>query len=117
MFQPPEDQEWFIPLDETNDHQSESHDGFISQPATALVAKHVESSEMLPYLSPTSLFAEEEERVQSRAVSNWGEYDKRSSTRQEVLQRWQEQESESNSNPNYIAPVVSIHSKAIAEGS
>ena len=116
MFRPPEDQEWFIPLDETNAHQSESHDVSTPQPAIALVDKHIESSEMLPYLSPTSLFADEGEMVQKRAAINWGEYDKGSSTRQEVLQRWQEQESESSSNPNYITPVVPTHSKATTEG-
>ena len=70
---------------------------------------------MLPYLCPTSLFAEEEEKVQGRAASNWGGYDNGSTTRQELLQRWQEQESESNSNQNYKAPVAPTHRKTTTE--
>ena len=48
---------------------------------------------MLPYLSPTSLFAEEEEAVRRRADSNWGRHDI-ASNRRESLQRWQESKDE-----------------------
>ena len=89
MFQPPEDREWFIPFNETDAHQLEIHDVSTPQSAVVIIDRQIESNEMLPYLSPTSLFAEEEERVQRRAASNWGGYDKVFSTRQELLQRWQ----------------------------
>ena len=64
---------------------------------------------MLPYLSPTSLFRDEEEGVRTRAASNWGGYDDGSSSRQELLQRWQETVSENNSNHNSVAVVASTN--------
>ena len=106
MFRPPDNQDWFIPLNESDVPQSETHDVSTPRSTAATIDSQFNPNDMLPYLSPTSLFADEEERVRTRAVSNWGEYDNGSSTRQELLQRWQEQESESNSNQNSMAGVA-----------
>ena len=65
--------------------------------------------DMLPYLSPTSLFREEEERIRARTASNWGEYTDGSLSRQELLQRWQEPVSEDNSNQNSRVAIASTN--------
>ena len=49
----------------------------------------LDTDRILPYLSPTSLFAEEEEAVKRRTSSNWVEYNNTSS-RRESLRQWQE---------------------------
>ena len=43
---------------------------------------------MLPYLSPSSLFAEEEKAVQRRMASNWGGYHD-TMTNHDSLKQWQ----------------------------
>ena len=83
--------------------------------AVATIETQFDTDNTLPYLSPTSLFADEEEGVKERAASNWGGYDNGSSTRQESLQRWQEKESEGNSNQKFIAPVAPTSRESIVE--
>ena len=109
MFWPPEGQEWFMSIIEPDTPQMEVNDSRISPvPATA-VEYQFDEENMLPYLSPTSLFRDEEERVRARTASNWGGYSDDSLSRQELLHRWQEPVSEKNSNQNSIAIIASAN--------
>ena len=87
IFWPPEDQEWFIPSTEPDVPQLETNNVPTPRLAGATIESQFDTDNMLPCLSPTSLFADEEERVKRRAASNWGGYNISSSTRQESLQR------------------------------
>ena len=86
MFWPPPGQEWFIPVDNQSGHNDNHH---VASLATATIEDTCFDTEyMLPYLSPSSLFAEEEEAVQRRMASNWGGYHE-TSTSHESLKQWQ----------------------------
>ena len=67
----------------------ETDNVLIPRLAAATVENHFDTDNMLPYLSPTSLFVKEEEAVELRAASNWGGYNK-TIDRQELLRQWQE---------------------------
>ena len=89
--------------------QMEVNDSRMSPvPATA-VEYQFDEENMLPYLSPTSLFRDEEERVRARTASNWGGYNDGSLSRREQLQRWQEPVSEDNSNQDSRAIMTSTN--------
>ena len=107
MFWPPEGKEWFMPLTEPDITQMEINDSRMSHVPATNVEYRVDEHTMLPYLSPTSLFREEEERVRARTASNWGGYSDGSLSRQELLQRWQEPVSENNSDQNSRAVIAS----------
>ena len=94
MFWPPENQEWFLSPTEPDTTEMKSDTVVNQQPVAIIVDDPFDTNKMLPYLSPTSLFAEEEEAVTRRTESSWGRYDT-AANRRESLQRWQEQEGES----------------------
>ena len=88
-FWPPENQEWFLPSADTDTTETKSDTVVNQQRSSLIIDDPFDTDKMLPYLSPTSLFAEEEEAVKRRAEGNWGKLGT-ASTRRESLQRWQE---------------------------
>ena len=117
MFCPPENQELFI--SSTEPDMPHLEDNLMTQHRRdeAEVRNPFEVEHMLPYLSPTSLFVEEEEAVKRRTASNWGgsdNGDNGSPTRQESLQRWQEQESECKTSQKLTTPIATTSKEPIA---
>ena len=92
-FWPPENQEWFLPSTDPDTTETKSDTVVNQQRSVLIVDDPFDTNKMLPYLSPTSLFAEEEEAVRRRAESNWGRLET-ASNRRESLQRWQETKDE-----------------------
>ena len=113
MFWPPKNQEWFISSTKPDTPQLETDNVLISRLSATTVENHFDTDDMLPYLSPTSLFAKEEEAVKRRTASNWGGYDNGSSTRQDSLQRWQEQGSEGRTSHRSTTPNTTISRELI----
>ena len=85
MFWPPEGQEWFVPADNQPIHDDERK---VARLEAATVDDPFDIGDMLPYLSPSSLFAEEEKAVQRRMASNWGGYND-TTTNHDSLKQWQ----------------------------
>ena len=57
-----------------------------------------DTANMLPYLSPSSLFAEEENAVKRRMASNWGSYND-TTTHHDSLKQWQENDIDISQEP------------------
>ena len=71
-FWPPEGQEWLVPADNQPTHNDEHEE---EQQEVATVDDPFDTVNMHPYLSPSSLFAEEETAMKRRMASNCGSYD------------------------------------------
>ena len=73
-FWPPENQEWFLPPTDTDTTETKSEKVVNQQRSSLIIDDPFDTDKMLPFLSPTSLFAKEEEAVKRRAESNWGKF-------------------------------------------
>ena len=104
MFWPPENQEWFISSTESDTSQIEVDDILTAQASATIVEDHFDRDNMLPYLSPTSLFSKEEEAVKTRAASSWGGYVD-TIDRQESFKQWQGGNDHLNQEPT-ITPMA-----------
>ena len=107
---PPENQEWFISPLELETHQPENDELKQVQQEVAAEESPFGTDNMLPYLFPTSLFAEEEEAVKRRTAGNWGGYNN-ATYRQESLRQWQESIADINQEPT-TAPMATTSKEA-----
>ena len=83
-FWPPEGQEWFVPVDNQPIHNDKQK---VARLEATTVDDPFDTEDMLPYLSPSSLFTEEQTGVQRR-MSSWGSYND-TTTNRNSLNQWQ----------------------------
>ena len=90
MFWPPQNQEWFVPcnLDSPQMELGERDHAIRSPTRSGVVEEAFDLAAMLPYVPPTSLFADGEEAIRRQMGDRWGNYN--DGSQRESLKQWQE---------------------------